>query len=207
MVKKVLATTVAIYMMVVGSASAVVLQVDLSPAPGLALNSTNYALGDHTLGISALNAVGQPASSATGDEIGSGITFDTVTKLLSFDIGYGSDHGLIDLLGNFSAAHIHGPVAVQFPSPNIGAPILIGLPHTVGSSTQTGKFTGSTALIAADETSLLNNLLYVNIHSSFAAGGEIRGQLVPVVPEPSTIILAAIGLVGLAAFGWRRRKR
>ncbi len=27
------------------------------------------------------------------------------------------------------------------------------------------------------------------------------------IPEPSTVILAAIGLVGLAAFGWRRRKR
>ncbi len=27
------------------------------------------------------------------------------------------------------------------------------------------------------------------------------------IPEPSTVILAAIGLVGLAAFGWRRRNR
>ena len=204
MVKIVLATTVAIYMMVVGSASAAVLQVDLSPVPGLALNSTNYALGDHALGISAPNAVAQPASFATGDEIGSGITFDTVTKALSFDIGYGSDHGFIDLVGNFLVAHLHGPGAVQFPPPNTGAPVLIVLPHTAGSSAQTGKFTGSTALIAADESSLLNNLLYVNIHSSFAQGGEIRGQLVPVVPEPSTAILLVV--VSALLLGVHRRR-
>ena len=28
-----------------------------------------------------------------------------------------------------------------------------------------------------------------------------------IIPEPSTVILAAMGLIGLAAFGWRRRKR
>ncbi len=33
------------------------------------------------------------------------------------------------------------------------------------------------------------------------------GFRVAFIPEPSTVILAAIGLVGLAAFGWRRRKR
>jgi hypothetical protein len=42
-------------------------------------------------------------------------------------------------------------------------------------------------------------------------GGDGRiGQVVIdtiSIPEPSTVILAAIGLVGLAAFGWRRRKR
>jgi len=29
----------------------------------------------------------------------------------------------------------------------------------------------------------------------------------PTVPEPSSIVLAAMGLTGLAAWGWRRRKR
>ena len=43
--------------------------------------------------------------------------------------------------------------------------------------------------------------------SSF--GGPLSsGSIIAVpIPEPSTVILAAIGLVGLAAYGWRRRKR
>jgi PEP-CTERM motif len=42
------------------------------------------------------------------------------------------------------------------------------------------------------------------------AGGQamltMDGQIVPVVPEPSTIVLAALGLVGLGVGAWRRRK-
>jgi Sulfatase-modifying factor enzyme 1/PEP-CTERM motif len=33
------------------------------------------------------------------------------------------------------------------------------------------------------------------------------GFRVATIPEPSTVVLAALGLVGLAALGWRRRKR
>ena len=170
----------------------------------MALNSANYPQGDHTLGLSAPNAVGQPASPATGNEIGAGITFDDVTKVLSWDIGYGSDDGFVDLLDNWTNAHIHGPIAVQYPSPNTGAGVRVGLPHTAGSTTLTGRFTGSTTLSAADEVSLLDNLLYINIHSAFSTGGEIRGQLVPVVPEPTTAIMFALGSVVLISGRWRR---
>ena len=205
--KNVMASAAALTLVFVGSASAATIGIDISPLPGLALNSTNYLLGDHTLGISAPNAVTQPASPATGNEIGGGITFDDVTNLLSWDIGYGSDHGFVDLLGDWTNAHIHGPVAVQFPSPNTGAGVRVGLPHTPGSSTMTGSFTGSAVLSAADGASLLNNLLYLNIHSTFAPGGEIRGQLVPVVPavpEPTTLFLCG---TGLAVVAYRRRRR
>jgi hypothetical protein len=48
---------------------------------------------------------------------------------------------------------------------------------------------------------LINGLYYVNIHSSFAPGGEIRGQIL-LVPEPGTGALVALGIMGLAV---RRR--
>ena len=46
---------------------------------------------------------------------------------------------------------------------------------------------------------------YWNIHSSSFPGGEIRGFLVA-VPEPGTMTLAGIGLMGLAAGGACRRR-
>jgi hypothetical protein len=185
---------------------AAIIQIDLSPLAGTALTNANYALGDHTTGLSALNAVGQPASPASGNEIGAGIFFDDVSKQLTWNIGYGSDFGFTDLAGNFSLAHIHGPVAVQFPSPNTGAGVQLGMTHTPGSSALTGSFSGSATLTATQEGYLLDNLLYVNVHSAFAGSGEIRGQLVPVVPEPSSIALMSV-VGGIGLFMRRRLRR
>jgi hypothetical protein len=45
---------------------------------------------------------------------------------------------------------------------------------------------------------------YINFHTTQFGGGEIRGNLQP-VPEPSTLILFGLGLLGLAGIGMRRR--
>lgn len=50
---------------------------------------------------------------------------------------------------------------------------------------------------------LFENKIYLNIHSATFPGGEIRGQLVPVIPEPATAALFALGGFALAV---RRRR-
>ena len=58
------------------------------------------------------------------------------------------------------------------------------------------------ALLAA----LDNGQAYLNIHSSFAPGGEIRGFLQP-VPEPGELAMLSVGLPLLLVLARRRRHR
>jgi hypothetical protein len=74
--------------------------------------------------------------------------------------------------------------------------------YTAGFLTNFGGGTASGAE-AALLTGLLDGRAYVNIHTSFAPGGEIRGFLQR-VPEPGTLGLLLFGMMGAVA---RRRRR
>ena len=174
------------------------------------------------------------ASPATGGEIkdhdsNNYINYNTETKALELHFGWGSHPSLdyggptgTDLTANLSGLHIHGPADV-----NNATGVLYNLLSLAASTTNPGEGfydpngngrSGAIDLtvqlvegvggysIAQQEAQLLGNNWYINIHSEGQySGGEIRGQLLYVIPEPQHYAaLAGVALLGFA--GYRRFK-
>lgn len=130
-----------------------------------------------------------------------------------------------DLIGNVTAAHIHGPTAVAGAGTAgvmTPVPTYPGFPGAVTSGsydrtfdlTDTTTFNagfltlhgGSAAAAAAAFLASLNaGTAYLNIHTMTFPGGEIRGFFAPAqVPLPAGLPLLVCALAGLAAVRRRR---
>jgi len=161
-----------------------------------------------------------PSESPTNASPGTGFALITVDNLLNTMRLQVSFSGL---LGTTTASHIHSPT----PSPFTGTagvatttPSFVGFPLgvtsgtfdntlnlTLASSYNPAFVTANGGTPASAEAALLAGIAageaYLNIHSSVFGGGEIRGFLIA-VPEPATLGLVGLALVGLLAFGRKR---
>lgn len=112
----------------------------------------------------------RPTVTTTGTGFG---TMRLVGNTLFFDIRYQN------LSSAANAAHIHGPAPAS-----LGAGVLVDLGAFNGGSFGTsGTLSGSVTLAPDVRLAVLAGKTYVNIHTVNNGGGEIRGQIAPVLMQ------------------------
>ncbi|MCH7905186.1 MAG: CHRD domain-containing protein [Armatimonadetes bacterium] len=149
-----------------------------------AANATVWVFNDP---VDASQVVPPTGELATGTAVG---TYDDVTNMLNINVAV----GVFNAIYPPTAAHIH---RAPFGA-NGGVFHVLGVAGGVNYTNPNTNF----VLNAAQEVDFLNNLYYVQIHTSLNPGGAVRGQLNP-VPEPASLFALGIGALVLA----RRRRR
>ncbi|MCB9841051.1 MAG: CHRD domain-containing protein [Phycisphaeraceae bacterium] len=177
-----------------------------------ALGGTGVASADIFVYTATLNGANEFPPVVTPGTGTSTVTVDTNLNTMRVEAAFQ------DLIGTVTVAHIHAPTAVAFTgsaSPASPTPSFPGFPSggtsgsydmtfdmTLASSYSAAFITNNGGTVASARSVLFdalgNGKAYINVHSTFAGGGEIRGFY---VPAP-----AGLGLLAGAGLLARRRR-
>ena len=114
--------------------------------------------------------------------LGGGGTFDLAGQAMSFTTGR---YAIVSGIGN-------------------GEDDVVGFPTVFGTSAaDVGSWDGTTLIIPVHSTVTYTLQDTPAIYDTIT----FTGQIVAVIPEPSTMIMAGLGVVGLVTVGYRSRKR
>ena len=131
---------------------------------------------NYTVGLLGSNEVGGGDPDAFGTAL---LTLDSDTNQISWSITtFNMDPLFLDHIHQ-APAGVNGPVVIDFAASLVGGPII----------------DADVAAVVANPSGY-----YVNVHSTVFTGGAIRGQ----VPEPGTVALVGLGMLGL---GVTRRRQ
>jgi len=122
------------------------------------------ASGDTLVSFTAVLNAAQETPPGTSNSQGVALVLlDKDTSKVCYRLSYSA------LAGTEFAAHFHAPGA-----PGVSAPIIAGIDPPIGSPKH------GCVQFTKDQVKQLNRgLVYLNVHSDVAPGGEIRGQVLP----------------------------